>query len=301
MFEPPQDVVVIVNPATRGNVRRIIDLLNVAAPRGVRVEAVVTERPGHALELAEVHAERADLLVAVGGDGTVGEVADVARRTGTTMGIIPGGSTNIVARELGIPTNPHAATRLLFESSGRFTMDAGLCAGRTFLHMAGAGIDSLLFDLADPALKRKVGWIAYVPAAVKALARPLATFTIQSVERGVIEARSPLVLVANGPSVITPQLRLDSRIRFDDGLLDVAVITATRPDQLARVIARMATRRMFDSPLVEWFTTRELSFESDPPMAMQLDGDVAMQTPVRISVVPDAVTIVVPETGPAVT
>lgn len=290
----PHKVAVIVNPATRGNARRIIEMIQATAPLGVEVLAFVTEHQGHALELAWAHADWADMLVAVGGDGTVGEVADVARRTGVPLGIIPGGSTNIVARELGIPTNTQDAVRLLFENNALTRIDAGLCGDRTFLHMAGAGIDSLLFDLADPVLKRKVGWLAYLPAALQALTRPMATYTIRSAERELIRVKSPLVMVANGSSVIAPQLQLDSRIRIDDGRLDVAVITATRPDELARVIARMATRQMFSSPLVEWFTTTSMTIESEQPMALQLDGDVALYTPATISVVHKAVPIVVP-------
>jgi diacylglycerol kinase (ATP) len=292
---PHHSVVAIVNPATRGNVARVLELLRSASPPGARVEVFITERAGHAQELATIHAEWADVLVAIGGDGTVGEVADIARRTGKLMGIVPGGSTNIVARELGIPTRPHDAIRLVFESAGRVNLDAGICNDRTFLHMAGAGLDSLLFDLANPDLKRRVGWLAYLPAALKAVVHPMATFTIRSPNRSIERVKSPLVLVANGSSIIAPQFRLDSRIKFDDGVLDVAVVMATRPDEIARVLARLATRQMFSSPLVEWFTTTELTLETDPPMAVQLDGDVAMTAPVTISVAPQAVTVIVPE------
>lgn len=294
MTNPPS-VAVIANPATRGNVHRVLEILRVEAPPGTRVEAFVTERAGHATELATSHAEWADVLVAVGGDGTVGEVAGIARETSKVMGIVPVGSTNIVARELGIPTNAQMAVREIFRSRGRITLDAGVCGDRTFLHMAGSGIDSLLFDLADSDLKRKVGWMAYLPAAMKAMTRPMATYTIRAAEREVERIKSPLVLVANGGSIITPQFRLDRRIQFDDGMLDVAIVTATRPDEIARVLARLTTRQLFDSPLVEWFTTTELTLEADPPMAVQLDGDVALHTPTRISIVPQAVTIIVPE------
>lgn len=295
MTIPPLGVAVIANPATRGNVHRVLEILQAEAPRGTRVEAFITEHIGHASELATSHAEWADVLVAVGGDGTVGEVAGIARVANKVMGIIPGGSTNIVARELGIPTNIQMAVREIFHSRGRITLDAGICGDRTFLHMAGSGLDSLLFEFADSDMKRKVGWMAYLPAAMKALTRPMATYTIRAAEREMERVKSPLVLIANGGSIITPQLRLDSRIRFDDGKLDVAIVTATRPDEIARVLARLATRQLFDSPLVEWFQTTEITLEADPPMAVQLDGDVALHTPVRIHIQPRAVTIIVPE------
>ncbi|HYJ12627.1 MAG TPA: diacylglycerol kinase family protein [Thermomicrobiales bacterium] len=295
MTIPSPSVAVIVNPATHGNVQRVLEILQAEAPHGTRLEVFMTEHAGHASELATSQAAWADVLVAVGGDGTVGEVAGVARVTNKVLGIIPGGSTNIIARELGIPTNVQQAVRLMFHSQGRISLDAGICGDRTFLHMAGMGIDSLLFELADANLKRKVGWMAYLPAAMKALTRPMATYTIRTAERDMVNVKSPLVLIANGRSIIAPQFRLDSRIRFDDGKLDVAVVTATRPDEIARVLARLATRQLFDSPLVEWFTTTEITVEADPPMAVQLDGDVALHTPISISIAPGAVTIIVPE------
>ncbi len=290
----PSRAVAIINPSTRGNVVRIAELLRAAAPDSTHLEIYPTGYPGHAAELAREHAPLADLLIAVGGDGTVAEVAGAARESKIPVGIIPGGSTNITARELGIPTNTFLATRLLFENHAIRTIDAGVCGERIFLHMAGAGVDSLLFDLASPALKRKIGWIAYLPAAIEALRRPLSRFTIRSDEMRIDNVTSPMVLVANGPSVIAPMLQLDSRIRSDDGNLDVLMVTATRPDELARVLARMAMRQMSGSPFVTAFTTRDVEISAYPAIATQLDGDVSGKTPIRFTIDPGSVRIVVP-------
>ncbi len=290
----PSRAVAIINPSTRGNMARIAELLRAAAPDSTRLEIYPTGYPGHAGELARLHAPHADLLVAVGGDGTVAEVAGAARESRIPIGIIPGGSTNITARELGIPTNAFHASRLLFENHTIRTIDAGICGDRIFLHMAGAGVDSQLFDLASPALKRKIGWIAYLPAAIEALRRPLSRFTIHSREMRLDDVSSPMVLVANGPSIIAPMLQLDSRIRADDGYLDVLVVTATRPDELARVLARMALRQMGGSPFVTAFTTKDVAISAEPEIATQLDGDVFGRTPVRFTIDPGSVRIVVP-------
>lgn len=286
--------VAIINPSTRGNVRRITELLRAAAPHDVRLDIYPTGYAGHAGELAREHAGHTDMLIAVGGDGTVAEVAGVAREASIPVGIIPGGSTNITARELGIPTNTHLAARLLFEPHAVRTIDAGLSGGRVFLHMAGAGVDSLLFDLADPGLKRKVGWVAYLPAALAALRRPLSRFTIRSSEMEMRDVPSPVVLVANGPSIVAPLFKLDTRIRHDDGRLDVLVVTATRPDQLARLLARMALHQMGDSPFVTAFSTTDVEIEADPPIATQFDGDVSGTTPARFTIDPFSVKIIVP-------
>ena len=290
----PSRAVAIINPSTRGNVARIEELLRIAAPATTRLDMYRTGYVGHAGELAREHAASADLLIAVGGDGTVAEVAGAARGAMIPVGIIPGGSTNITARELGIPRNTYLAVRLLFERHAIRAIDAGVCGNRIFLHMAGAGVDSLLFDLTSPALKRKIGWIAYLPAAIEALRRPLSRFTIRSVEMRIDSVRSPLVLVANGPSIIAPMLQLDTRIRSDDGNLDVFVVKATRPDELARVLARMTLRQLSGSPLVTAFTTKDVEIFAEPEIATQLDGDVFGTTPVRFTIDPGSVRIVVP-------
>ncbi len=290
----PSRAVAIVNPATRRKSDRIIDLLRILAPPSTSLEICLTENPAHAGLLARAHGRDADMLIAVGGDGTVGEVAGAAAELGVDLGIIPAGSTNIVARELGIPNNAFEAIQLLFGAHTRTTVDAGICGDRMFLHMAGAGVDSLMFDLADPALKRKVGWLAYVPAAIKALSRPLARYTVCAEECELVDVQSPMVLVANGASVIAPSIILDKHIAFDDGQLDVLVVRATRPHELARVMARMSTRRMGASPLVTHFTTKAVEISSNPPMAIQIDGDVMGTTPAAFRIVPAAVNIVTP-------
>ncbi len=294
MIVAPSRAVAIVNPATRGNVRRIVELLEIAAPRSTQLEVYFTEYAGHANDLAREHAPKSDLLIAIGGDGTVADVASAARSLSVDLGIIPGGSTNIIARGLGIPTNTHLATRLLFEDHAIRKIDAGICGEHLFLHMAGAGVDSALFDIAKPGLKRRVGWMAYLPAAIEALLRPLSSFSIQAEEMQIDGVRSPLVLVANGPSIIAPKLQLDKRIRYDDGLLDVMVVTATRPIELASVLAQMARRQMFESPFVTSFTTREVEISSEPSLAVQLDGDVVGHTPVRFTIDPVSVRVVTP-------
>jgi len=297
MDNPRSRAVAIINPATRGNVRRIVELLELAVPAQTQLEVFVTESQGHARELAEANAASADVLIAVGGDGTVAEVVGAARNEHVDVGIVPGGSTNIVARELRIPTNPYLAIQLIFGSHMVRALDAGLCNGRAFVHMAGAGVDSALFDLADPALKRRVGWMAYLPAALAALRRPLSAFTIDAEEMHLEGVRSPLVLVANGPAIIAPQFMIDRRISPDDGWLDVLVVTATTPAQLARVMARLAMRQMGESPFVTTFRTRAVSVVADPPIPVQLDGDVVCPTPVHFTIDPGSVRFRVPSSS----
>ncbi len=286
-------VLVIANPATRRDAQAVVHLLEREVPSGITLDVHWTRAARRARELTERHLGDARGVIAIGGDGTVSEVAAALVGTDLPLGVIPGGSTNIVARELGVPSNIAAAVRLLFSDHAVRTIDVGTCNGHMFLHMAGAGFDSQLFDLANPRLKRRVGWVAYLPAAVQALRAPLGEYTIDA-DGDVIEIRSPLVLVANGASIINPHIRLLPDIRKDDGWLDLIVVTATRPDELARLIARLATMRLGQSPFVRHIRARSVSVQSTWPIPVELDGDVATKTPATFGIMPKAVGLITP-------
>ena len=292
-FEPGDRILVIANPATRTDTRAVYRALSHALPSGVKLELHETTRSESTAVLAKRLRGHADCIVAVGGDGTVSSVAAGLHGSDVLLGIIPGGSTNIIARELGIPENARAAIRLLFGTFDVRKMDVGVCNDRFFLHMAGSGFDSRLFDNADPALKKKIGWFAYLPAALKALREPASRFRI-TIDDDVLEVESPLVLVANGSSVISPRLRVGSRIRPDDGQLDIMVVTATKPHELASVLARFAASTMDESPYVLSRKAQKMTLESEKPVPVQLDGDVIEKTPVTFGVLPRDIGIIVP-------
>ena len=262
---------------------------------GLSGEARFSERPGHLADLAREAADAgADLVVAVGGDGTVADVATGIRGSGVPLGIVPAGSTNIIARELGIPRRPLAAAALLFGAHRLVTLDVGRCGDRSFLHMAGAGLDSRFFARTNPALKRRVGWLAYVPPAAGALRLPPARFTIRA-DGKVMEVTSSLVLVANGASIVSPSVRLHPATRADDGWLDVLVFTATGPLPIARTLGRLATLSLARSPFLLRLKARRVELQSDPPLPIELDGDVVARTPATFGIEPAALRVVAPD------
>jgi YegS/Rv2252/BmrU family lipid kinase len=286
-------VVAIVNPATHGDAARIVALLRGRVPAGVDLEVCLTRSAGTTTTLArEVLAAGASAAVAVGGDGTVAAVAAALQGTGIPLGIIPGGSTNITARSLGIPADPAAAVALLFGPHRTVPLDIGLCGDACFLHMAGAGLDSRLFADAAPALKRRVGWLAYVPPALHGLTLPPSRFTI--VADGVTsEVVSSMVLVCNGSTIISPNLSLYPGVRTDDGQLDVLVLTADDPWELVRTLASLAAQDLEFSPYVTHLRARHIVITADPVLPVELDGDVVRNTPLEVTLVPAALRVIV--------
>lgn len=294
-YEAGDSVVAIINPTTRIDGMQVRAVLGQWLPEGVSLRIYETRKEVATREVAREVIGGADGVIACGGDGTVSEVAAAIDGRRIPFGIIPSGSTNIIAQEMGIPGSISAAAALAFGPFDIHEMDVGTCNEHYFLHMAGTGLDSLMFEATDESLKRRIGWMAYVPAALKALREKANTFhiTIDDEEHAVT---SPLVLVANGSSIINSNFRIDDSIRSDDGKLDVVIVTANRPHELAMLLAHAANpmATLSDSPWVIQRKASTIRLESGAPQSIQLDGDVAAETPATFGILPRAIGISVP-------
>ena len=286
-------VTVIANPATRMSGQALAAALSEWRPGLEDVRLYFSDGQGNTELLAHRAAERSDLVIAAGGDGTVGEVATALAHTGIPLGIIPAGSTNIVAKELNIPTAPGAALDLIARQDAILAMDLGFVNGRAMLHMAGAGFDSRLFALTDRRLKRRFGWGAYVAAGVRAsMARPASLLVTTPSETFRVE--SPLVLLANGSSIINRNLRIDSNPAVDDGILDLYIVVATTPLPTMETLMHAMLGGLGDAPDVIYRPVTAVRIESDLPLPYQIDGDVVGNLPIDVSVAPRALRVIVP-------
>jgi diacylglycerol kinase family enzyme len=110
-----------------------------------------------------------------------------------------------------------------------------------------------------------------------------------------IECESPLVLVANGASIITPAMKVHPDIRYDDGRLDVVIVTAHRAIEIMRTVSRLAVRSLEKSPYTIHLQGREIELRSEPSIPLQLDGDIVGETPAHFSILPLAIAIIVPD------
>ena len=262
---------------------------------GSRVDLQVhtVSSSAEATATAAASARDADIIIAVGGDGTVADVASGIFGSGAALAIVPAGSTNITARSLGIPADPGDALALLGEQSLFRVIDVGRSGDRSFLHIAGAGFDAELFNVANPKWKRRFGWVAYLPAAAAALAlRPSEVRVIaDNIE---IVASSSLVLVANGGSAIAPGFRIYPGISVEDGWFDVLLFTPSTPGEIAATLWQAAMQRLDRSPHVSWHRARSVRIEATPSLPVELDGDLRGSTPREFHVVPNGLRVVVP-------
>jgi YegS/Rv2252/BmrU family lipid kinase len=297
IIDRPRRIVVIINPSTHVEGATIASAVAEWRPGNDEIRLFTTTLTISAYQIAKRERDNADIIVAAGGDGTVGEVATAIARTSVLLGIIPAGSTNIVARDLGIPRSPSAAMDLITSDSFDVAaLDIGWVGEHALVHMAGAGFDSRLFATANPRLKRRYGWLAYLVSGLRALFAKPSHFLFQIEADGErFQVESPLVLGANGGTLATPRWRLHPAPRRDDGVLDLLIITAKRPTQIAATLGRALLGQLDRTPYVMHRPVKQVRIETDQPLPVQVNGDVLTTTPVTITVDPAALRVIVPQ------
>jgi YegS/Rv2252/BmrU family lipid kinase len=235
----------------------------------------LTEGPGHALELARAAvATRVPLVCAWGGDGTVNEVARAVAGSGTALGIVPSGSGNGLARELGLPWDPARALDVALGRRER-VIDVGDVDGRLFVSVAGVGLDAEVaarFN-ARPAGPR--GLWPYVRIGARELLRYRARE--YAIRAGTEAWREPALAVVcanarqyGGGAIVAPTARLD------DGYLDLVVV-APRPPLVALRDALHLFRGTLDrAPGVRTARVTAVEIAGPEPIRFHVDGEAVM-------------------------
>ncbi len=289
---------VILNPGT-GRGRSDVFEHQLRSILSLRYDVAVlrSRSAGDLRALAREAATTSDVVVAVGGDGTVSEVVAGILGSGAALGIIPTGSTNVVAKGLGLPRDPCAAARALVGPTRRACLDVGWTGSAAIVHMGGSGFDALMMRDARPSLKRVASWLAYVPPAVRHVWRGRWRYRI-TLDGAPVETEARMVLVANGDFVLSPRFRVGRDIRPDDGVLDVLVFNPAGVLDVARLVLALVRGRVERQPSVRHLRGRAIRVESDPPAPIEFDGDYAGTTPFEVRVHPAALAVLVPKRHP---
>lgn len=271
-------------------------LLEILSNQGIAPEIYYTtpEDPGQ--EIARRLAnEGVDMVVAVGGDGTIHEVASGLIGSTSVLGIIPAGTMNNVARSLGIPDELEGACAVLINGEARL-IDVGCLNGRTFLEVAGVGFEAALFPAASNLTSR--GFRSTLWGAVSGL-YTLFRFRAPHVQISFDNEkprtyRALQVTICNAP-YYGPRLRVASGIFMDDGWLDAVLYTDfSKKEYIRHAISISQGRRPF-TPKVLHRRTRALHIKTDEPVEIQADGVAHGHTPVQITIVPHALNVQVPQ------
>ena len=252
----------------------------------------LTERPLHATELARAAAEAgAAAVIAVGGDGTVNEVATGLLHTNTALGIVPFGSGNGLARHLGIPVDTVAALKLLNELHTS-TIDGALANGRPFFCTAGLGFDAHIGKLFAGGKRR--GFVNYVRLALQEFASfSSQEYTIE-IDGKQLSRKCFVTTLANAGqygnnAYISPEADIQ------DGLIDLCLM---RPFPVLMVLPigfRLFQRTLHRSPYMEIMRGKHIKISCTQSDAMHLDGEfLQMKNVLEVKVIPQCLKVIVP-------
>jgi diacylglycerol kinase (ATP) len=238
-----------------------------------------------------------DLLIVWGGDGMVQRSLDTLAGTKggskIPLAIVPAGTANLLASNLGIPKSLADAVHVAFHG-GRRRIDLGRLDGEHFGVMAGVGFDGAMINDADRHLKERLGKLAYVWTGLRHIDGEPATAKIRIDGADWFDDEASCVLIGN-VGQITGGIRAFDDAKPDDGWLDVGVATAQGALQWARALGTMAVGRSDSSPFVRTTRARRIDVRLGSKMAYELDGGARSETKrFTASVVPGAVKICVP-------
>lgn len=262
-------------------------ITDAAKQHGWQVEPVITQYKGHSIELTkQAVRDGVGRVVAVGGDGTINEIAQELRHTNTALGILPFGSGNGLARHFGISLKPDIALNQFFAGEAK-PMDYGLANNIPFFCTSGVGFDAYVGSLFDKTTKR--GFSAYVRITFKAYweYRPV-QYRVNGEPKTLYTATFANAAQYGNNAWIAPQANVA------DGQLDVNL---TRPFPLTaapRIFSQLFTKSLDKSKYVELFRTRQITLEADKPLLIHYDGEPRQldTNQLAVSIVPGGIQVV---------
>lgn len=273
--------------------------------RGMTFDSIATTGPGHAGEIARQELDRgAELILVAGGDGTINEVVNGMAFSEVPLGVLPAGTANVLANELGIGDTMERAAAVLpdavqerialgaISSAGQVSSSAAQASPRYFLMMAGAGLDADIVYHLNPRLKEATGKAAYWIAGFSKVGHRIPEFTVQANGR---EYRASFALV--------------SRVRNYGGDLEIAPTISLLDDEFEMVLFEgessfgflkymlaVVVHQQHSMRGITILRTRHAEFPGpqDSKIHLQVDGEYAGVTPARVEIVPNALTLLVP-------
>ena len=235
-----------------------------------------------------------ELVLASGGDGTVSACAGGIAGSGIPLAVLPAGTGNVLARNLGLPLSLDEALTVALTGVDR-PLDVGTANGRPFVVMAGIGFDAEMIEGTNEALKTRAGWAAYVLAALGHL-RDRPTRMVLRVDGGPPRRYLASGVVIGNVGALPGNLQLLPDAVPDDGVLDVAVLAARGWTGWLRLAADVLRRR--NSAQLSLLTCRQLTVDVGRPRSWEVDGEVAGRSrELRVTIRPGELLVRVPRDG----
>jgi diacylglycerol kinase (ATP) len=274
------NTVVILNPAAHSDraIRWRSQVESLARECPVRA----TTHPGEA-ELFARHAadEGFEKIVAAGGDGTINEVVNGLAGTTAMLGLLPVGTVNVFAMELGLPLHNLQSCWEIIQGDHTRLVDLPSANGKYFVQLAGVGLDAQAVKETSLALKRNFGPLSYLISAAQIAARQPPRLFVESENSSVAE--SSFVLVGNGRHYGGPFPFFKHAV-IDDGLLDIVAFKQLGYLEIIKYLQDVFFSSEIRLPEVEYFQTRRLRITSDQDVPVELDGELVGNCPVEFEI-----------------
>jgi YegS/Rv2252/BmrU family lipid kinase len=293
----PSRAAVIVNPVKVSNTAALRGVVSGVLARTEGAEPIWLETtrrdPGSGQTRAAL-ARGADLVMAYGGDGTLRACAAALAGTGVPLALLPGGTGNLLARNLGIPADLRTAVEVAVGGDVR-QIDVCRAAGESFVVMAGVGFDARMMQATSSVLKRELGWLAYGLAATRTIrAAPTMRIRLELADGRSWTTSGVGVLAAN-VGTLTGGITLLPQAVVDDGQLAVAVLTPHRLRDWAGLGGRLTSGRVPKPNQLRCWKTQSLRVSLDRPALVEVDGEVLDErAELDVTVSPRALSVRVP-------
>ena len=242
--------------------------------------------------------DRAEIIIASGGDGTVSAVAEALIQTDVPLGAIARGTANAFANALDLPDTIEAACQVIVDGATR-KVDAGICNGKPMILLAGIGFEAETVDDADRQTKNRLGMLAYVLSGLKQL-KDFAKFdtTIETDDK-IINLEVNAITIANAAPPTSILAHGTAGVIYDDGLLDVTIITPkSRASAIAisyHLLQTASNDEAAERDDIGYLRTKWVKVTTDPPQKVVLDGEIIGDTPVEVECISQAITVFTPK------
>jgi diacylglycerol kinase (ATP) len=293
-----KNIHIIINPGS-GKGESVLPVINASLEEsGIKWEASITHQKGDATKFAKAAVKNnVDALAVYGGDGTIMEAISGLIGSEVPLIILPGGSANVMATELGIPTDLKEACTLL--GHGLFelkTIDVGHFNNCHFITSVSIGFGADLIKAANRESKNKFGIFAYFFAMVTALQKLKLTHYHIKIDGNEHDVQGVTCVVNNAGNFGFTKTSLDKHIDVSDGLLDVVVVRKANLSLFKLFIITLIKRERPDNfELMEHWQGREIHISSSRKQVVQCDGEILEKIPSSIKIIPGAIRILVPK------
>lgn len=284
-------ILVILNPAARGErARRLTARIDALSPRA---QVRLTKQMGDAITLAQRGVLQGfDAIVAAGGDGTVNEVVNGLAGSNVPFGILPVGTMNVFATELGIPMGSLPKAWQVIEAGNTRAIDLAKANDGYFVQLAGIGLDAEVVRQTTPDSKKALGPVSYLLTLAQVAAKQPPRITIQTADDK--DREGSFVLVGNGRLYGGP-FTMFKNAKLDDGLLDVMVFQNQSHWDIFRYMQAIVFGAHPDLPDVEYFQTQGLRLSAADFVPVEVDGELVGELPYTFGFSKKKLRVLVPE------